>query len=107
MYNNDDDAQFHQLKTTIKTAGSSYWTGLKSTSNEWVSDLAIRMGMNPTYTQSKCINYCIAIVFGIIYFTDYKEAKGKKFIVINMKQSNGWRFQGNALLCYEKYRVLC
>lgn len=54
MYNSDDDAQFRQLKTTITTAGSSYWTGFKSTSNEWVSDLAVRMGMNPTYVQSKC-----------------------------------------------------
>ena len=63
MYNSDDDAQFHQLKTTIKAAGSSYWTGFQSTSNEWVSDLAIRMGMNPTYAQSKCTelfnSYCI------------------------------------------------
>lgn len=69
MYNNDDDAQFHQLKTTIKTAGSSYWTGLKPTSNEWVSDLAIRMGMNPTYAQSKCIEllYSDCIWYNLFY----------------------------------------
>lgn len=94
------DAKFstkeNQLKSSIDVAKSYYWTGISTSSDKWISDMASELNKDIYFTDGK---FWLRILhfYCLVDVENTKTTTGG-ILVIKLKQSEGLEYQSKVSL---------